>query len=252
MSEISRRALLAGVTATAATAAFGSMSILPGSLIAQPRPAAAVAPKEDLFIELSEALTGIDKNLLSPGVDPFRFRDAVFNRANRANNDPRDAEILTKLLAKFKEAKNANAQGFVMDPIKKLYEDAEKPENKVEYEPMKFLMRSIILAWYLGAWYAPQELKNKSYATKDPQRGYYSTRRYSQEVLIPYEVISPNAYTNGMVWRIAQAHPMGYSNLQFGYWGKEPPDKDTFIKPLKPDPVNPDPKTVVSATADSK
>ena len=252
MTEISRRALLAGATATAVTAAFGSMLMPSSSLIAQPSPAAAVAPKEDLFIELSAALTGIDKELLSPGVDPFRLRDAVFDRANKANNDPEAAAILTKLLAKFKEAKNANAQGFVIDPIKKLYEDAEKPENKVEYEPMKFLMRSIILAWYLGAWYAPQELKNKSYAAKDQQHGYYSTRRYSQEVLIPYEVISPNAYTNGMVWRVAQAHPMGYSNLQFGYWGKEPPDKDTFTKPLEPDPPNADSKTVGSAKADSK
>jgi len=252
MTEISRRALLAGATATAATAAFGSLLISPSSLVAQPSPAAAVAPKEDIFIELSAALTGIDKELLSPGVDPFRFRDAVFDRANKANNDAKDAEILTKLLAKFEEARNANAQGFVRDPIKKLYEDAEKPENKVEYEPMKFLMRSIILAWYLGAWYAPQALKNKSYAAKDPQHGYYSTRRYSEEMLIPYEVISPSAYTNGMVWRVAQAHPMGYSNLQFGYWGKEPPDADTFTKPLKPDPPKSDPTTVDSARADSK
>jgi hypothetical protein len=252
MTEISRRALLAGATATAATAVFGSMLISPSSLVAQPSPIVAGSPNEDTFIELSAALTGIDKDLLSPGVDPFRLRDAVFDRANQANNDPKDAEILAKLLAKFEEAKNANAQGSAMDPVKKLYEDAEKPENKVEYEPMKFLMRSIILAWYLGAWYKPQELKNKSYAAKNPQRGYYSTRRYSAEVLIPYEVISPNAYTNGMVWRVAQAHPMGYSNLQFGYWSKEPPDQDMFTKPLKPDSPDADLKTVGSAKADSK
>jgi hypothetical protein len=54
--------------------------------------------------------------------------------------------------------------------------------------------------------------------------------------LIPFEVISPGAYTNSLVWRVAQAHPMGYSNLQFGYWGQEPPAIDTFIKPLKQDP----------------
>jgi hypothetical protein len=36
-----------------------------------------------------------------------------------------------------------------------------------------------------------------------------------------------------VVWRVAQAHPMGWSNLQFGYWGQEPPDLEMFTRPLK-------------------
>ena len=38
------------------------------------------------------------------------------------------------------------------------------------------------------------------------------------------QVVSAKAYTQGLVWQIAQAHPMGYSNLQFGYWSREPDD----------------------------
>jgi hypothetical protein len=247
MTEITRRALITGATATAAATALGSVLTSPSSLIAQPSPAAVGSPV-DKFAELSEALTGFDKKLLIPGVDPFRFRDAVFDKANKANGDAKDAETLTKLLAKFEEAKNAppNPQGVKMDPIKKLYEDAEKPENKAEYEPMKFLMRSIILAWYLGAWYRPNDLRANSYAAKNTQHSYYSTRRYSKEVLIPYEVISPTTYTNGLVWRVAQAHPMGYSNLQFGYWGQEPPDIEMFTKPLQQDASNSESSKVVS------
>lgn len=255
MTEISRRALITGATATAATVAFGSVLISPSSLIAQPSPA-AVASTVDIrkqFAELSAALTGFDENLLIPDVDPFRFRDAVFDKANNANGDAKDAETLRKLLAKFGEAKNAppNTHGVKIDPLKKLYEDAEKPENKGEYEPMKFLMRSIILAWYLGAWYRPNDLRANSYAAKNTQHSYYSTRRYSKEVLIPNDVISPTTYTNGLVWRVAQAHPMGYSNLQFGYWGQEPPSLELFTKPLPLDPS----KTVStpdSEKADSK
>ena len=37
-------------------------------------------------------------------------------------------------------------------------------------------------------------------------------------------MVSAKAYTQGRVWQIAQAHPMGYSNLQFGYWTREPAD----------------------------
>jgi hypothetical protein len=240
MTEISRRALITGATASAATAFFGSVLISPSSLSAQSSPAtgASTIGVVDQFAELSAALTGFDVNLLIPGVDPFRFRDAVFDKANNANGKPNDAETLRKLLAKFGEAKKASekTQGVNLDPIKKLYEDAEKPENKVEYEPMKFLMRSIILAWYLGAWYRPDDLRTNSYAAKNPQHSYYSTRRYSKEVLIPSDVISPTTYTNGLVWRVAQAHPMGYSNLQFGYWGQEPPGLDLFTKPLPLDP----------------
>jgi len=36
------------------------------------------------------------------------------------------------------------------------------------------------------------------------------------------KVISPTAYTQGWTWRVAQAHPMGYSELRYGYWAEEP------------------------------
>ena len=72
----------------------------------------------------------------------------------------------------------------------------------------KFLARSIALLWYLGSWYKPADLK-KAAPSGD---------------LIPSQVVSAKAYTQGLVWQIAQAHPMGYSNLQFGYWSREPVD----------------------------
>ncbi len=226
MTEISRRALMAGATATAATAAFGSMLILPSSLIAQASPAAAVDPDATAklqFRDLSAALTGIDPSILVPNVDPFGMNGEVFARAKAA-----DATTLDTILSKF--------SGSIPRTVEQILAD-DKDESA------KFLMRSIILAWYLGAWYAPQDLKRNSYK---PRNSYDSTRRYSKEILIPFEVISPSAYTNSLVWRVAQAHPMGYSNLQFGYWGQEPPGIEKFIKPLKPDAPKPDSTKAVS------
>ena len=52
------------------------------------------------------------------------------------------------------------------------------------------------------------------------------------------EVVSPKAYTQGLVWQIAGAHPMGYSNLQFGYWSRDPHDPND-TKPLRPTPTIP-------------
>jgi Membrane bound FAD containing D-sorbitol dehydrogenase len=233
MTEISRRALIRGATVTAATAAFGSMLISPSSLIAQGSPTAAVDPDaiaKTQFRDLSAALTGVDPSILVPNVDPLRMNGEVFDKAKTA-----DANTLQTILSKF--------SGTAGSPPKTV---AQILAEDAKDESAKFLMRSIILAWYLGAWYAPQELKKNSYAAKDPQHYYYSTRRYSKEVLIPHDVISANAYTNSLVWRVAQAHPMGYSNLQFGYWGQEPPDAEMFTKPLPKDPPDAEPPKAVS------
>jgi hypothetical protein len=152
----------------------------------------------------------------------------IYRRANAA-----DAGKLQTILDKF-------AGGKTVEQI--LVEEGKD-------EAAKFLMRSIILAWYLGAWYKPDVLKTNVYKP----RSYNSTRRYSKEVLIPpTEIISPDAYTNGLVWRVAQAHPMGYSNLQFGYWEKDPPGIEKFIKPLKADNSKPAPSTADPTKAVSK
>jgi hypothetical protein len=230
MTEISRRALMKGTTATAATAAFASMLISPTSLIAKSSPDDTAAPDKNVenFANLSAALTGIHHDLLVPNVDPFGINAEIYRRANLAK-----ADTLQTILDKF-------VGGKTIEQI--LAEDGKD-------EGAKFLMRSIILAWYLGAWYAPDDLKKNSYK---PRNTYNSTRRYSKEVLIPHEVISPDAYTNGMVWRVAQAHPMGYSNLQFGYWGENPPGIEKFIKPLKADSPKPAPASVDPTKAVSK
>jgi hypothetical protein len=224
MTEISRRGLITGATA-AATAAFGSMLISPSPLFAQPSPKVAADPDKDAkaqFAKLSEALTGIDLSILTPNVDPFGSNGEIYRRAKEAK-----ADTLRTILDKF--------IGSAGTPAKTITEILAEDKD----ESAKFLMRSIILAWYLGAWYAPVDLKTNSYK---PRNTYDSTRRYSREVLIPGKVISPNAYTNSMVWRVAQAHPMGYSNLQFGYWGQEPPVAEMFTKPLPLDPPKPDSK----------
>jgi hypothetical protein len=224
MTEISRRALITGATVTTV---FGSILISPSSLLAQASAGAAVDPDataKTQFRDLSAALTGVDPNILVPNVDPFGMNAEVFARARAA-----DATTLQTILSKFSGTSPKTVAQILAEDTKE--------------ESAKFLMRSIILAWYLGAWYAPQDLKKNSYK---PRNSYDSTRRYSKEVLIPYEVISPNAYTNSLVWRVAQAHPMGYSNLQFGYWGHEPPSIEKFIKPLTPDAPKPDSAKAVS------
>jgi hypothetical protein len=78
----------------------------------------------------------------------------------------------------------------------------------------KYLARSIVLMWYLGAWYDPDHLRALvEHPSAAPAR---------------FEVISPKAYTQGCVWRVAQAHPMGFSEMQFGYWSRPPNPRGDF------------------------
>ncbi|ASU34569.1 hypothetical protein [Mucilaginibacter xinganensis] len=64
------------------------------------------------------------------------------------------------------------------------------------------LVQNIIMMWYLGAWYdLAQPLNTKSFVS---------------------EVISGKAYKNGLAWGTMGAHPMGYSEENFGYWNTVP------------------------------
>jgi hypothetical protein len=81
----------------------------------------------------------------------------------------------------------------------------------------KFLARSIVLMWYLGAWYDPDDLKMLAEPPSPPD--------------VSHKVISAKAYSQGWVWRVAQTHPMGSSDMQFGYWQRKPnPERPDFIR----------------------
>ena len=69
------------------------------------------------------------------------------------------------------------------------------------------LARRIMKLWYTGSWYAPY----------DPATGANMLR-----------VVSSQAYTNGLVWKAAQAHPMGFSVMRFGYWAATPPPLSAY------------------------
>jgi hypothetical protein len=199
---ISRRAVVAGTVATTAVAA-----VLPlGNLAyADGQDADMVA-----FLLLSAALTGVDIKTLAPeftaksdilnsdpGVDPIQIKDDYFSWIKGHDQ--------TSSLGKLLEIAKNHPQSAT---------DIITAVNTGD-DNVRFLARSIVLLWYLGSWYKPEDLKNN--------------------VASPI-VISPKAYTQGLVWQIAGAHPMGYSNLQFGYWSRDPHDPSSpgLFTPAKP------------------
>ena len=193
MTVFTRRKMLSAAAATAA-GAVGSAHL---TTEAAAQPAADDADRT-LFIALSGALTGISKDRLAPAVDPIQINRQYFAKA-------KDDPAFDKLMQIIRSDPNNPAAA------------ADKVMNNADPD-IKYLGRSIILAWYLGIWYLPATLR----IYDSPSSGPFP---------VPAEkIISPAAYTQGWAWRVAQAHPMGYSEMLFGYWSTEPPALDAFIK----------------------
>ena len=201
-----RRRVLAGAAAATAAISVGAV----GS------PTSAQTRQDMVaFVLLSAALTGIAEEKLAPnfrrlpsptnidleqsdpGSDPVNVKQEYFDWVNR-----RSQPTFRRMLQFAKDSRNASdrAQAII---------------DKVQARPdTKYLARSIVLMWYLGAWYDPDHLQKLELPNPPP---------------IKFKVISPKAYTQGWVWRVAQTHPMGFSEMQFGYWSRPPSPRGDFI-----------------------
>ena len=186
MSDFTRRKVLGVAVGTIAGTAASAGSIEPAS-------ADDAADLTD-FVKVSAALTGIAEAKLAPAVDPIKVKLEYFRQAKSDPGFPALMQIVR------------NAQ----DPAAA----AQTIMNSAD-PGIKFLGRSIILAWYLGAWYPPQVLAQ----TPPPSKPVPAAK-----------IISDTAYTQGWTWSVAQAHPMGYSDLRFGHWSDPPLPIDTLIK----------------------
>jgi hypothetical protein len=229
--SITRRTMLTGAAATAAA-----------TVAAFDMPARAhsvdVTSREDmvLFVLLSSALTGIAPEKLAPGFrlqssnpptvvppppidlsksipgsDPVNVKREYLTWANEKY--PSGLEYLLGLVRK-----NLNASKRDEMIIAALqFDDDDKTKTSSDVDA-KYLARSIVLMWYLGAWYEPTELKAlRTDLPKDPTR------------TPKFQIVSPKAYTQAWALRVAQAHPMGFSEMQFGYWTRPPKDIQDFI-----------------------
>ena len=152
-------------------------------------PASDAVSDMDNFVALSVILTGVAQSVIAPSFDTYNLKDQVYAAA-----EADDADALAALLAQYatlaaQSAKPGDVIAAVMQP---------KEASTAR------MARSIILAWYSGAWYATADL----YGTNPPP-----TPR----------VLSADAYTQGVMWKVAQAHAMGSADYPFGYWNTQPP-----------------------------
>lgn len=154
----------------------------------------------DTFVQLSALLTGIDQKMLVPPLNPEanKIKQQYFDQAMQAE------------AATFKQLLSIFASNSTQPPAKVADIIFNQSGAAVCY-----LARSIMLMWYLGSWYPPKALQNYTPSNPTPPDN---------------TVVSPTAYTQGWAWNVAQAHPMGFSQLNFGYWNTQPPSLNSIVK----------------------
>jgi hypothetical protein len=207
---LTRRTVLAGAAATAVVS-FGGEARADDPPKADPNSPLDV----NAFVKLSAALTGIAVKVLAPDTDSLGLRQAYFDFLVKSN------ERAVGLATLLQVAKSVNLP-IPTDPASGGIIQQSDVDNLVHAiaakgDDARYFARSVTLMWYLGAWYEPKVLQALATAP-DPSR-----------VFVGHTVVSAKAYAQGWLWRVAQAHPMGYSDMQFGYWSREPEPLTDFI-----------------------
>ncbi|NMO19858.1 sorbitol dehydrogenase [Pyxidicoccus fallax] len=151
-------------------------------------PPPSATSRLEQFVALSSALTGFTPDVLSPPLDPTDppLKQLYLDTADRHGEATVDA-----LLAAFDTLRGQPAQTIANTLL-----EVDNPTPSAT----ALMARSIIKLWYVGSWY-----DTTSTSATDGT------------------VVSMNAYIGGLAWVAMQAHPMGYSELKFGYWNAPPP-----------------------------
>lgn len=172
------------------------------------------------FVGLSAVLTGYDANVIAPKVDPLDD-NTVATQYLRLMLAKADNEIFLQTLAVFREivAELPDAWAWGKPGNEQVLPQvtAQVVKQILADKDMAAMSRRMIRLWYLATWYVnePPDFAG--------------------------EVVSMDAYKQGLAWPTFQAHPMGYSELVFGYWADPPPSAGTT-------PPAPPIKGVASAT----
>jgi len=136
-------------------------------------------------------------SVLKPQLDPVGLARTYYDFALAQVG----AKQMSALLDAFRAIKTQPAQ-TIADTL--LETSSATPTEQA------LLCQSIVAMWYLGAWYIP-----------GVQGGFGFPPT-------PLQIISSEAYTNGLVWKVMQSHPMGFSPFTFGYWSQVPGPLSSF------------------------
>jgi len=167
----------------------------------------ATAPAD--FVTISSVLLNIPATTLGPAApqDDIQLADIYYSVLMQAS-----AQCWSNLVYNYNQAVSSG-----LDP-QQTANYLLSYAGTFRQDPGGVGARLVAMMWLFGTWYGGTE--NKNY----PESIRFMAADYRQDF-----VISGRAYVNGWIWRLAQAHPMGFSQFNFGSWASPPPDLANFV-----------------------
>ncbi|MGO1072421.1 hypothetical protein [Lysobacter sp. CA199] len=156
----------------------------------------------EYFIRLSVGLTGFTRDAIAPQIDPVDIKTVYLQvfRENLPNG------MADQIIAEYYGLNQAEGgQDKNQEAIAGALLDGTRPAEVLA-------LRQLIYLWYMGAWPTVQY-------DDSPTRG----QTFSN-------IVSATSYTQGLVWRVMQSHPMGSSNYTYGYWASTPPPLQAYLE----------------------
>ncbi len=158
------------------------------------------------FTAASAALLGIPSNEIEPAIqqDNVSLAWMYYVMCFDANSDA--------TLAFTNSYVYYNKIGYSDQDIANILLIESGSQNTPRKDATGVMSRLTMQMWLFGVWYGETEVK----------------RIPSSKDLIPKDwqvdmVVASRGYKNAWIWRIAQAHPMGFSHFNFGSWADTPP-----------------------------
>ena len=223
LGEVTRRTVITGVAATAVAATVVTADMPANAQV----PSAVPSEYLVLFILLSSALTGISEAKLATGFGPKAKLGIPRDQVPKFINELKPSELVdvsagsdpVGIKRVYFDWVSTRHPVQLKNLLRIAKESIGAPDrrqtiaDKVQSSGDKFLGRSIVLMWYLGGWYDPKKLEEDRGQGPPPD----------------FKVISSEAYTQGWALKVARAHPMGFSELPFGYWTRPPAELVDYI-----------------------
>jgi hypothetical protein len=195
MTSFPRRSVLKGAGALSSILLAPK---LPLWSLAEAKPAAS-APTD--YVNLSSDLLGIAAATINPSVseDDVFLADVFYSLGLQAG--PGSMQDMLTIYGRLSGTAAQKAQAMLV-----------APGGGIRTDPAGIFARLTMMCWLFGVWYGGTEVSRN-----------YIAARY---IAAPYQndfIVSARAYKAAWIWRIAQAHPMGFSQFNFGSWASPPP-----------------------------
>ncbi|MEX0957531.1 MAG: hypothetical protein WDZ83_20235 [Rhizobiaceae bacterium] len=211
--DLGRRAALTGMGAVAA-AAILLVPGLPSRVFAGPSPTA-----DDLdvvvvgnYLAASAVLLGVPVGALAPQAEqddiPLQFM--YYTMCNGANSSATLA--FTNTYVEYRDMGLSD-----QEIAARLLTFAAGPPAAVRSDGVGAMARLTMQMWLFGVWYGGTEVGNVTPSNK------WITGEWAVDM-----VVSARAYKSSWIWRMAQAHPMGFSHFNFGSWADQPPSLSDY------------------------